>query len=138
MADCDANYLRLMNLFPGIDREDMRQIGLCHGAEMVLNLTVIERTRYTTLMSLRQEASADLASRWMSLPVMTVRLYHDAKAAEVISYERIRGVRSRYEYPNNGMYQQDEKAQWNRFLGDWLSHCLNNGYNLEPLFEATP
>jgi uncharacterized protein YqiB (DUF1249 family) len=36
------------------------------------------------------------------------------------------------------MYHQDEKAQWNRFLGEWLSHCLKYGYHLEPLFGETP
>jgi uncharacterized protein YqiB (DUF1249 family) len=25
------------------------------------------------------------------------------------------------------MFQQDEKFQQNRFLADWLEHCLQNG-----------
>jgi uncharacterized protein YqiB (DUF1249 family) len=25
------------------------------------------------------------------------------------------------------MHQQDEKSQQNRFMADWLEHCLQNG-----------
>jgi uncharacterized protein YqiB (DUF1249 family) len=31
------------------------------------------------------------------------------------------------------MFQQDEKSQQNRFLADWLEHCLHNGRSGQPL-----
>ena len=49
----------------------------------------------------------------------------------MISWCQHRQVRVRYEYPNRDMYQHDEKAQQNRFLGEWLSHCLNHGHACE-------
>jgi len=39
----------------------------------------------------------------------------------------------RYTYPNDNMYQEDEKLQQNRFLSDWLEHCLQNGRDCPPL-----
>jgi uncharacterized protein YqiB (DUF1249 family) len=40
-------------------------------------------------------------------------------------------VKPRYQYPNASMYQRDEKAQQNRYLGEWLSLCLSHGHSLD-------
>ncbi|MEH6617214.1 MAG: DUF1249 domain-containing protein [Porticoccus sp.] len=138
MADCDANYARLMKLFPDMTQCDERKIGFCHDGDHVLTLTVLEQTRYTTLVKFGLEAVVIGASPWLRLPVLTLRLYHDAQVAEVVSCEGVRHIQPRYEYPNKDMYHQDEKAQWNLFLGEWLSHCLKHGYDAESLFEVTP
>lgn len=140
MADCDANYFRLMKLFPEMTRGEAteRKLGLSHGSTQALRLVVLENTRYTTLIELSQVASAGEDNPWFRLPVLTLRLYHDARVAEVISCDGVRHIQPRYGYPNRQMYQQDEKAQWNRFLGEWLSHCLARGYYPEPLFGEAP
>ena len=36
-----------------------------------------------------------------------------------------------YEYPNPRMRARDEKAQVNRFLGEYLAMCLRYGLSLE-------
>ena len=46
---------------------------------------------------------------------------------EVGMFQSHRQVAARYRYPNDQMFQQDEKYQQNRFLADWLEHCLHNG-----------
>jgi len=46
---------------------------------------------------------------------------------EVGMFQSHRSVAARYQYPNERMYQQDEKAQQNRFLTEWLEHCLHSG-----------
>jgi uncharacterized protein YqiB (DUF1249 family) len=33
------------------------------------------------------------------------------------------------------MHQPDEKSQLNLFLGEWLSHCLARGHELEPVLQ---
>ncbi|HBX56798.1 MAG TPA: DUF1249 domain-containing protein, partial [Pseudomonas sp.] len=58
---------------------------------------------------------------------------HDARMAEVISAQSARRFRSIYPYPNAAMHQPDEKTQLNLFLGEWLSHCLACGHELEPV-----
>jgi len=139
MADCDANYFRLMKLFPEMTREMAeRKLGINHDGAHEMRLSVLENTRYTTLIELSQVASAGNDNPWCRLPVLTLRLYHDARVAEVLTCDGVRHIRPRYGYPNRRMYQQDEKAQWNRFLGEWLSHCLTRGYDLQPQFGEAP
>ncbi len=58
---------------------------------------------------------------------MEIRLYHDARMAEVISSQDIHQVKPRYDYPNKHMHQQDEKQQINQFLNEWLHLCLEHG-----------
>jgi uncharacterized protein len=138
MADCDANYARLMKLFPDMTQCDERKIGFCHDGDHVLTLAVLEQTRYTTLVKFGLESVVAGASPWLRLPVLILRLYHDAQVAEVVSCDGVRHIQPRYEYPNKDMHHQDEKAQWNLFLAEWLAHCLEQGYDAELLFEAVP
>ena len=56
-----------------------------------------------------------------------VRLYHDAKMAEVVSFQGCAAFLPEYFYPNKNMLQPDEKKQRNIFLGEWLSYCLAFG-----------
>lgn len=135
MAECETNYLRLLKLFPKLAVDGERLIGLQHGNDLVVKLTVLERTPYTTLVSL-QEYGEQATLKWLGLPSIKVRIYHDAKVAEVIDYDGLRRPQPRCQYPNKQMHQQDEKAQWNKFLGEWLSQCINFGYCAEPLFEV--
>ncbi len=58
---------------------------------------------------------------------MDVRAYHDAHMLEVGAFQSHRRIAARYDYPNDRMHQQDEKSQQNRFLAEWLEHCLQNG-----------
>ncbi|MBT8146491.1 MAG: DUF1249 domain-containing protein, partial [Gammaproteobacteria bacterium] len=64
-------------------------------------------------------------------PTMQVRVYHDACTAEVMSYQNHRNFQPHYSQPNPLMYQRDEKIQVNRFLGEWLTHCLRAGRSLK-------
>jgi uncharacterized protein YqiB (DUF1249 family) len=125
MAECDANYLRLKKLFPDVGEADSASIGVdFNGARLEVRLEVLERGPYTTLVKLSQQPDVPF-SRKASL---TIRLYHDARSAEVVEYQgRKHFLRAVYEYPNTDMRQPDEKAQINRFLGEYLSFCLTHG-----------
>jgi hypothetical protein len=61
------------------------------------------------------------------IPNISVRVYHDAKSAEVIKIDNQKVFHGVYEYPNRKMRQPDEKEQINRFLGEVLSLCIENG-----------
>ena len=98
-----------------------------NGVEKIrVRLEVLERFKYTMTMAVTQRGGE---SEWLSGPTVTVRLYHDARMAEVVDFRRLKQLRSVYEYPNTNMYQVDEKAQLNEFLSEWLSSCLAHGYN---------
>ncbi|GAA5525151.1 hypothetical protein Maes01_01716 [Microbulbifer aestuariivivens] len=140
-ADCDANYLRLCKLLPELPTRGQWRYQMPHGA---LELSVLERSRYTTEVCLsasthpadggegcERHKGGDGHKDWMAPPKLTVRLYHDARMAEVVAVDgrgplpepaasAPRGERRR---PQGA----DERQQANRFLGEWLGHCLANG-----------
>ena len=63
----------------------------------------------------------------ISSPEMIIRVYHDAKTAEVTSYQNHKYFKAVYPLPNPYMYQCDEKEQLNLFLAEWLNLCINEG-----------
>ena len=130
MAECDANYLRLMKLFPRLLEEDVSAFGMALGQHPYqVRLEVLERGPYTTQVELRHVPEAP----WALQPRMRVRLYHDARSAEVVEFQGARHFRPSYVYPNNQMHLPDEKAQVNRFLSEFLSVCLAHGIAITEL-----
>lgn len=133
MAECDANYIRLQQLFPDMDTEDDIRFGIrtrtADGATVTVQIT--ERCPFTSMVSVRVEADNDRPLiRW---PNLELRIYHDVKSAEVVRFERHQNFRFRYATPNEHMFQPDEKSQINRFLGELLTYCIEHGYSLEPV-----
>lgn len=165
MAECDANYIRLLKLVPQLahyrDRSFDVLADLSGGAtagtmsqanspepekklegltreftiadldgadypdeRVTVEIKILEAFKYTTTLEIVQKPKFE---KWMTNPTMLVRVYHDANTAEVMSYQGHRHLKSRYPQPNPKMYHSDEKMQVNRFLGEWLSHCLKVG-----------
>jgi uncharacterized protein YqiB (DUF1249 family) len=126
MSDCEINYHRLMRLLPEIDEQEEWCFGVDADSEQLrqVSIHVVERSKYTTTVAVVQESLLD---DWVPKPTLTVRLYHDAHMAEVLSFQRNRYIRQNYTYPNEKMFQPDEKAQLNVFLGEWLEFCLRSG-----------
>ena len=120
-AVCEANYARLLRLFPDYETANSREFTV---ADARVRLEVMERCRYTTIFRLHQHHVKD---SWLGRLRVEVRAYHDAGMLEVGMFQSHRRISARYQYPNAYMYQQDEKSQQNRFLADWLEHCLQNG-----------
>lgn len=143
MAECEANYARLKQLLPEMATVDRREFGVeqVNGEPIELRLDVIERCKYTTMIEISQQLSPLKSSLkppsrppsqpWAPALCFSLRVYHDARMAEVIAYNRQQPRLASYEYPNNNMYQRDEKSQLNRYLGEWLSYCLKHGYVLD-------
>ena len=130
LAECEANYARLMRLMPDIRRSDRRTFSLAlSGGEPRVRLEVAHRFRYTTVVRIAQDAPAGTLERPAGLPSIrfAIRIYHDARSAEVIEFQDQRGFRAVYDYPNANMRHPDEKAQVNRFFGEFLSACLQHG-----------
>jgi uncharacterized protein len=124
MAECDANYLRLMKLFPRLREADVSAFSVLLGERFCqVRIIVVERGPYTTLIELEQVPGTP----WNVVPRMLIRLYHDARSAEVVECHRSRHFRPVYDYPNEHMHAPDEKAQVNRFLTEFLSWCLRHG-----------
>lgn len=146
MAECDANYIRLLKLIPEL--RTYRSNAVCEAeldvehklaefviaddydgqGETVVEVRLVETFKYTTTLAISQRPAA---GKWLTNPTMQVRIYHDACTAEVTSYQNHRNFKPHYTQPNPHMYQRDEKIQVNRFLGEWLTHCLRAGRSLK-------
>ena len=131
MAVCDANYLRLRKLLPEFHAGASRVIlfpgvGADGSGEHKLEMHVLESFRYTTTLDL-QLLIEEAAPHWFKTPRLTVRLYHDAETAEVISYQDQRGFKAIYRENEAPRFTWDEKNQINLFLAEWLSLCLEGG-----------
>ena len=141
---CDTNYMLMLKVLANKE---------CVGEQrcffisdfLSYTVTVKEVTRYTSLVSISQDVNVFITKNNINQdntnnidqlsptiaklfrPSMVLRLYHDARMAEVISSQDIRQVKPRYDYPNSDMHQPDEKHQINLFLNEWLQLCLRLG-----------
>lgn len=126
-ALCEANYQRFTRLLPQLEVGLERVFAISQGRdrEAKVSIKIRECHRYTTMLEVSQEG---ICPSWIQPPHMQVRLYHDANMAEVLSYQNEHRFEGRYQYPNPQMRLPDEKLQLNRFLADWLEHCLHHGH----------
>ena len=120
----------MLRLFPDYETANSRKL---EAGTAAITLEVVERCRYTTIFRIHQQQAEN---RWLGHLRIEVRAYHDAGMLEVGMFQSHRRDAARYDYPNHQMFQQDEKFQQNRFLADWLEHCLTNGR--APLEVSTP
>lgn len=117
----EYNFQCLIRLLPEL-QSPPRMLLSRRGMAGELVVEVLEHHKYTTIIKLTQTLPLPLAAK----PVMTVRIYHDARVAEVLSYQHHHRFQPRYDYPNPGMCQRREKQRVNEFLGEWLRFCLAN------------
>lgn len=116
----ETNYAKLMKLLP--TSKDVGEGCLFDIQGEHFQLTIIEFTRYTSLLEISQCDDMEYMS-----PCLRIRMYHDARVAEVCANQQTGYLKPRYDYPNKKMYQRNEKHQMNAFLADWLTHCLRYG-----------
>lgn len=129
MRLCEINYAQLRRLLP--NSEIVGEFLHYQINDVVYQVMIMESTRYTTVAEVKQ--MQPLPQKW-GMPSMTVRLYHDARVAEVCASQQILHFKARYDYPNKTLYQRDEKHQINQFLADWLRYCLRQGVVKAPIF----
>lgn len=129
---CERNYVTLRLLVRGLSQPgDKLHWALDDHTQVELSL--VEETKYTCTVALEQKRRG--AASFM-LPLMTVRLYHDARVAEVLSSQQISRLKPRYDYPNKKMLHKDEKIQVNQFLAEWLQHSKRYGYSAADLMPS--
>lgn len=125
----EYNFHCLIELLPELQSPQRRLLS-CGEVAGGLAVEVVEHHKYTTVIRLSQSLPVPLPLA--ANPVMTVRIYHDARVAEVLSYQNHQRFQPRYDYPNPDMCQRREKQRVNEFLGEWLRFCLANDWRLQP------
>jgi hypothetical protein len=128
----ELNYIQLRRLVPDIKAIQNCSTSCIKGAPDLF-LTVRERAKYTTTVHLTYRF--DDTGEDVPAPDLTIRLYHDAQMAEVISRGDSRG-RYKAEY-DRFQHQYSIAAKWqvNRFLHKWLGYCLGQGHAFSPVRE---
>lgn len=122
LAICEANYASMMRLLPDVDTERL-EYRFSAGQSLHYRIRIIESARYTSTLEVHQ---INASTPMFLQPAMQVRLYHDARVAEVIKSQRVSTFNASYPYPNQRMHQKNEKQMVNRFLAEWLQFCLQH------------
>lgn len=123
---CEQNYVCLSKLIPefSVDREFTFLVN----HDVKYDIKVLECFKYTSIVQFTQQVPySDAAASLIQPPRLQIRLYHDAKLAEVLACQNISKIKPRYDYPNKEMMQPDEKWQVNMFLREWSELCLRQG-----------
>jgi len=129
---CESNYCKLLRLIPDLLYINTAAIGQFPD-KPPLYLKILERTAYTTTIQLThcfQEAPHELVE-----PAVKIRLYGDAKLAEVLrDHSRMDALKA---IGDAGQSQQIMDYKWslNYFLGKWLDYCLKTDYQFETKIE---
>ena len=121
---CERNYAQLRFFLPGNQRPGQRCLIHINASESY-QVELLELCKYTTTVSI--ELISQSMTGWLK-PRFEVRLYHDARLAEVLACQQVRQFKAVYSYPNVDMLLPDEKRQINLLLRDWLYLCSRRGY----------
>ncbi|GBE11541.1 putative dehydrogenase [bacterium BMS3Bbin12] len=129
MALYETNYARLLALVPHlhiIPASGAPQVAPQVDGSPDLHLTVLERTRYTTILLLTYYFRHRNGGDPVADPDARLRVYHDARLVEVLSCRDGRAPRSG---ARSGLMH---RWQANLFLEKWLNYCLCQGHRFRP------
>jgi uncharacterized protein YqiB (DUF1249 family) len=131
---CSANYRMLFRLIPDLMSYQNSATGQAanHSA---LYLEIIDRSPYTLTIQLSHCFNKNLVE--FMEPAVKIRLYLDAKLAEVISDHARAAVPLVFKNPGLSLEIMNYKWRLNYFLQKWLEHCVNKNYRFSSeLFET--
>ena len=127
----ESNYRQLMRIAPAVRELEGVAVSSLPD-DLDLHLETIEQTRYTTCLRLTYyfpDASGELEPD----PAVTVRLFHDARVAEVLScrgHPRHRALAGFRALPGEQI-----RRRWprNLLLAKWLEFCTEQGHSFTPV-----
>jgi uncharacterized protein YqiB (DUF1249 family) len=117
----EDNYRLISRLVPAVGRTHVPTTFIL-SAYPRISLSILECARYTSLATLTHSFGV-CDGRLLKDMEMRLRIYHDARLLEVLSYQGRGRFAPAYDYPNEDMLSPFEKRQVNVFLGEWLRAC---------------
>ena len=121
----EANYLRVLRLFPDLDDLEGTVVSRVAGA-LDLYATIEERFKYTTTLLLTYRFNDE---NGVSVePNARICVYHDVRSAELVSHCRRKRTRKVHTWMRGRMPELDHRWEMNRFLFKWLGFCSNQGH----------
>ncbi len=132
----ETNYMRIRRLCPELHRSSKHVVSTVPGA-LDLHLKVIERCKYTTTVILTYYFQDD-AGNCAPNPNLKVRVYHDARQAEVVSrcFRRLGIEIGKHDFA--GESELINRWKLNRFLYKWLGYCRYQGHFFTPKASDFP
>lgn len=122
---CETNYAKLQRLLPNL--AGFEQIALeDDSGQPALHARLLERTPYTLTLELTHYFAAGAA--FNSEPAVQVRIFLDAKLAEVLCADAKPTVHRALQRHPPAKAVLDYKWRLNYFLEKWLDHCLTHNY----------
>ena len=115
----ERNYIYLRELFPEIMELNSETLIYRDNLKLV-KIKCLEISRYTTLISLNLTFTR---SPQIPSVEMTIRLYHDAEVADVVTYQNISRLIAPY-FSTKKDTDKDHKRQANILLYELLSGCM--------------
>ncbi|MDE0093354.1 MAG: DUF1249 domain-containing protein [Gammaproteobacteria bacterium] len=123
LAECDANYLRLVNLlYSNLSRSLQSTEYVIQKSNSTIEFDVLRPSRYVSIVTVTQRIPVSLPDL-----MMEVRMFHDVQCAEVVTFQGNETYLARYTTGDPSSRTPDEKSQINRFLGELLNWCINKG-----------
>jgi len=127
---CEANYLRLLTLIPHLGGL-APGMSACAEGTPALYLRLLERSPYTLTLELTHSFTWEFGA--LLEPAVRVRVYLDARAAEVLSDHDRPYVLDALRHDPSARKIMDYKWSLNYFLAQWLDHCIASEYRFRPM-----
>ena len=122
----EVNYRLVMQLIPDmLNMGDEAVSRVKKGDD--LHLQIIERSPYTTALSLTHHFQA--GSIRLPVPDLWLRVYHDVCVAEAIAQLGGNSPAHARTYDWHEGLDADIKRKLNSFTEKWLRHCLQQGHS---------
>ena len=135
MSLYESNYIRLRGLIPHLEAIGTSALSTVSG-DCPLHVMIEERSRYTTTLTLTYlfdvpDAADGSASPGLRDPDLQIRVYHDARLAEVQScarwhrHEVLESIRS------DCARALGDRWLRNVMLNKWLDYCVERGHRFD-------
>ena len=125
---CEANYFKLLRLIPGLFNVKQSALGTAN-RKTAIQIRILERSPYTLTIELNHRFH--LASDSPLVPALQIRIYLDAKSAEVLRDHFRSDVHKIFKSAAKSTEIMDYKWRLNYFLSKWLDHCLQADYQFQ-------
>jgi hypothetical protein len=125
----ESNFIRLGWIAPDVRRLPRRSVS-CAAGDCPLELTVLDRARFTTTLSLSylfEDASGRLRE-----PELELRVYHDARLAEASGSADAARHPALHRLREALPVAADGRWPANMLLNKWLEYCAERGHRFAP------
>lgn len=129
MKSYEQIYKKIYKLVPELDKIEVGEaVKLTSKGYMDLNIDVLSRSPDNTIIAMShyyKHPSGDMIPD----PDMEIKIHHNSKAAEALSFQDIHGYRQ--VYPKEGFVNPTAKTELNHFLNYWLNNIKTQGFEQE-------